>query len=140
MQVIVTNQLENKFTYIHDGLYRTIEVRTGDLVERLSYSEKNLKTRIVNPRGLISRYRFDEVGNLVCVRNPLNECTTYKYNAFNEPIHAAVDGITIFQNEYDELGQITKTIDATGNETLFSHDENGDIASVTHASYCIRRV
>ncbi len=133
MQVIATNQLENKFTYIHDGLYRTIEVRTGDLVERLSYSEKNLKTRIVNPRGLTSRYRFDEVGNLVCVRNPLNECTTYKYNAFNEPIHAAVDGITIFQNEYDELGQITKTIDATGNETLFSHDENGDIASVTHA-------
>lgn len=131
MQVVVTDQLGNESTYVHDGLFRTVEVRTGDAVERTSYNEKNLKTRVVNPRGLTSSYQFDAVGNLVCVSNPVGERTTYEYNVLNKPVRAAVNGTTVFRNEYDDLGRITKTIDAVGNETRFLHDESGDLLSVT---------
>lgn len=133
MQVVVTDQLGNESTYVHDGLFRTVEVRTGDAVERTSYNEKNLKTRVVNPRGLTSSYQFDAVGNLVCVSNPVGERTTYEYNVLNKPVRAAVNGTTVFRNEYDDLGRITKTIDAVGNETRFLHDESGDLLSVTRA-------
>lgn len=133
MRVAMTDQLGNESTYVHDGLFRTIEVRRGDAVERMDYSEKNLKTRVTNPRGLTSRYQFDEVGNLTCAENPLGERTTYEYNALNEPVRGAVDGTMVFRNEYDERGQILRTVDAVGNETRFSHNEEGDVTSITRA-------
>ncbi|QUI20894.1 hypothetical protein HZI73_00585 [Vallitalea pronyensis] len=96
------------------------------------YNQRLMKT--INPSGQQSRMKYDAVGNMLRVITPNNyqeasdngESLSYTYDALNRLVSVQdKDGQTLTQNIFDEIGQLIKSIDHEGYETLYTYNKAG---------------
>ena len=83
-------------------------------------------TEIIDPDGKSVKYSYDSKGNLVAVNDRTNNKTELVYNNPNRQhlLTEIIDplGRKATRTEYDENGQISKIIDANGNELEIKFD------------------
>ena len=63
-----------------------------------------------NPAGQVTRYTYDQQGNLATVTNPLGETTSYTYNGLDEPV------------------TVTNPL---GETTTYTYNQNGTLSSLS---------
>ncbi len=98
------------------------------------YDNEQRLIKSINPSGQQSRMKYDAVGNLLNVITPNNyneasdngEGLRYNYDALNRLVSVQdKDGKILTQNVYDEVGQLIKSIDHDGSETLYKYNKAG---------------
>jgi RHS repeat-associated protein len=108
-----------------DGLGRTSFLRVDAAGRPTGSYQLDADERILRQTSR----KYDDAGNLVEVRNPLNEATTFSYDAGNrlvgqvEPV-AEGRGITTTFG-YDAAGARTRFTDGRGNTSLYTNNSLG---------------
>lgn len=95
----------------------------------------------------ITQYRYDLIGNLTAVIDPLNRTTSYQYDARNRLIrHTSPDpdgtgpAVASFTGySYDAVGNLTTVGDALGQTTRYGYDALNRRVSVTDSLNQITR-
>ncbi|MFE4632726.1 LamG-like jellyroll fold domain-containing protein [Streptomyces sp. NPDC056773] len=82
-------------------------------------------------KNLVSRYAWDDAGNLRLIRTPGQGLSRATHNAAGETVTTTdpLGGIAKFA--YDGLGRATETTDATGRRTTTAYDVLGNPTTVT---------
>ena len=79
----------------------------------------------------VTQYRYDEVGNLVRVVDPLGNATSYAYDKLNRRT-VRTDALAHTQTTvYDEVGRIVEQIDELGRQTDYDYDNLDRLVQVT---------
>ncbi|GMQ57591.1 hypothetical protein AN1V17_19860 [Vallitalea sediminicola] len=132
---IYANQYDNA-----GNLAKVINPNTYDEVtdegegKSLIYDTNKRLIKTINPSGAQARIKYDPLGNVLksITANNYNETTddgegiSFTYDSLNR-ITAIKDkdGNTISKNIYDEVGNILKTVDSEGYETLYKYNDAG---------------
>ena len=103
--------------------------------------------RVIDPRGNATNYVYNAGGELISyfdrTANPDSDAPTqtFSYRTGNHLLEDLFDakGIRTTKNFYDAAGRLSRTVDANGKETLFTHDVNGRIETITDRSGQITR-
>ncbi|MFF9283718.1 LamG-like jellyroll fold domain-containing protein [Streptomyces griseosporeus] len=80
--------------------------------------------------NLVSRYTWDDAGNQTVSKTPRGITTTSTYNAAGE-VKTVTDPAGTTRFDYDGLGRLTETIDATNRRTTTTYDTLGNITAAT---------
>ena len=97
---------------------RDIVTRTFDAVERVK-----TETAAIDPMGFRSEFSYDENGNLTCRIDANAQAGLQPKNA---------QGCSESRS-YDELGRVTRIVDAQNGETVFTYDLAGNRLTVKDA-------
>ena len=117
----ITDKNGNQITIDKNGITNS----TGKSIVFTRDSEERIISA-TDLAGNVTRYVYDNNGDLVEVINPLNQSVKFVYD--NEHNLAQIidpRGIAIARNEYDENGRLVASIDAKGNRMEYSHDVEG---------------
>ncbi|MEA5576227.1 putative Ig domain-containing protein [Anabaena sp. UHCC 0451] len=111
----------NTLTFSDEGIVSS----TGAEIEFKRDTQGRI-TEIIDPDGKSIKYSYDSKGNLVTVSDRTNNTTELVYNDQNRQhfLTEIIDplGRKATRTEYDENGQISKIIDANGNELEINFD------------------
>ncbi len=137
---------ESKVATLPDGNTQTI-------VKSYEYDVYGNRTKYTDPKDQVHVYDYDNQGNLWSVIDPYGNTKTYEYDienhrtamidelghrtnyVFDTDINASltkeervgVSGNITTQREYDDIGVLTKEIDANGNQTSYVYDDAGRV-------------
>ena len=70
-------------------------------------------------------YHRDSYGNLLSIRDPLGNVTSYTYDPYNEPLSTTLPGGQSSSKQFDQFGRITRQTDFKGQVTVFQYDSLG---------------
>ncbi|QTA79406.1 RHS repeat-containing protein [Desulfonema limicola] len=109
-----TDAMGNTTTYTYDSLGNILTVTDplGNVTTYTYYPGTKLVETETGPNGIITKYEYDENGNIVKI-----------YRAFGTPEQ------TIIQNLYDDSGNLTSFTDPNGNTSVFDYDNAGRLIS-----------
>ncbi len=117
----VKDRNDNLLTFSDEGIVSS----TGAEIQFLRDSQGRI-TEIIDPDGKSVKYSYDSKGDLVAVNDRTNNTTELVYNNPNRQhlLTEIIDplGRKASRTEYDENGQISKIIDANGNELEINFD------------------
>jgi RHS repeat-associated protein len=98
-----------------------------------------LLTREIAPNGAETKYQYTERGNVREIEDPQGNKTNITYMHEEDPSHAVPDLVTTVRRpvlndirtrtafDYDAKGNLTKTIDALGNEVNYTYLADGRV-------------
>ncbi|MCT4545176.1 MAG: DUF6531 domain-containing protein [Vallitalea sp.] len=142
-RIKTTDPLGNISAYKYDyagNLSKIINPNTYDAILddgegfSLLYDTNDRLINTVNPSGAKSKIKYDPLGNVIksITSNNYNganddgEGVSYNYDALNRvTVLKDKDGNIINTKEYDEVGNILKSIDEKGYETLYKYNMLG---------------
>jgi RHS repeat-associated protein len=131
LSTTVTEQNNNRITFIRDGNYRTVKVLYTDSEERFAYDNQNNRTMFTDRNGNVHHFAYDQSGNLIKAVDPLNNVTRIAYNEFSKPLQVDnPDGSTV-KYRYDKNGNLTQRADPLGRRWRFAHTSSGLPCRVT---------
>lgn len=133
---------KNQYDYLPDDIFWT---------SRSTYDNKGNQLTSTDSYGQITYYSYDKYGNVLKMVDPLGRVTENKYDANGRPTQTVdydgtisvyhyhsedliksitrikPDGTEQIQTtlEYDRSGNITRMIDAYGNDTRYGYDDQG---------------
>ncbi len=81
----------------------------------------------------LTRYQWDDDGNLTCLTRPDEHQITAEYNEYGQPTLIRQPDGTLWHHAYDTAGNRVATLDPAGNRTRITYDTAGAVASVTDA-------
>ncbi|MTJ15867.1 MULTISPECIES: DUF4114 domain-containing protein [unclassified Dolichospermum] len=116
----IVDRNANKLTYTDNGITSS----TGAKIDFIRDTQGRI-TEIIDPDGKSLKYSYDTNGNLIEFGDRTNNETTFKYQAQRDHyLTKVIDPLnrTSVRTEYDENGQISKIIDANGNELEINFD------------------
>ena len=136
----------NRIAYTLDTMGNRLGEEVFDAVGALAqkrsrvYSSLNRVLQDIGARNQTTEYAYDDQGNLVSVKDPLQRVTLNQYDALNRLVQItdAAKGITRYAyNGLDALTQVTDprnlvtgyTVDGLGNLTLQSSPDTGNTVS-----------
>ncbi|SDB29752.1 RHS repeat-associated core domain-containing protein [Pseudobutyrivibrio sp. YE44] len=146
-----TEQNGNKVVYTHDDLQRHIATKYYDGTERYTYNARHQKTSFIDKKGSITRFAYDNRGHLTKIIDALGNKTSITYRADGKPLAVKGPKGEEYKYSYDlegrlfELknplgehdrfyykdGNLYRTRNALGAETLYTHDSKGNVNTVT---------
>ncbi len=119
---------KSRTTYVYDDAGRVISAtwsdtqNPGSRTSQFQYDTLGRVRVATDSRGEIARYRYDGTGALIRLDREMRD-------AAGNPIGTESEEAT-----YDDDGRVAKTKDATGNETVFAHDDLGRGKELTFAN------
>jgi RHS repeat-associated protein len=116
----IVDRNANKLTYTDNGITSS----TGAKIDFIRDTQGRI-TEIIDPDGKSLKYSYDTNGNLIEFGDRTNNETTFEYQAQRDHyLTKVIDPLnrTSVRTEYDENGQISKIIDANGNELEINLD------------------
>jgi len=130
---------ENRISYNkYDEVGNIIEQkRQNGNSEEISYTTYNYNNNILRYKdnnGNITRYRYDQLGNLVEITNSIGETTKYEYNYLGNIIKTITAEGSITTKKYDSTGRMTKETDPMGKVREITYDLAGNIIKETETS------
>ncbi len=125
----------NQTTFTYDQTTGVLLTRTDPLQKTTAYEyHPDGLLKKVTPPGTnpaTTEFTYDEDGNLVEVRNGLDQATTFEYDAVGNQV-AVVDALGHKSTrEYDLLNRPTLARSPLGNATRTAYDGNGNLVTVT---------
>ena len=180
-QTNVTDALNHAFTYLYDALNRQTQIIFPDTTSESSgYDGLNRKVAVTNQANIVTRFGFDVLGRLVTVTNAfgtsqqmitryvydevgnllqqidgLNRTNLYTYDALGRRTKETQPGLqaqtfgydavgnlirqtnfnsVIITNQYDALNRITNKISVNGYKITFAYSPTGQRTNMTDAS------
>ena len=131
----VTDPKNNMTEYFYNGKGNLIQVSAPEGVEsNITVNAKGLPTQITNAMGVVTRYEYNDFGNVETVKLPaLGLYTTSVYDDASRltKFTDALQRETKF--EYDGNDNLKRETDAKNHETIYSYDENDNLTSITNA-------
>ncbi len=146
-----TEQNGNVVVYTHDELQRHTATTYYDGTERFTYNMRHQKTSYIDKKGNVTRFAYDNKGHLTKIVDAAGNKTSITYRADGKPM--AVKGpkgeeykytytlegkLFEFRNplgEHDRFyykdGNIYRTRNALGAQTIFEHDSKGNVNVIT---------
>nr|VFJ44556.1 MAG: RHS repeat-associated core domain-containing protein [Candidatus Kentron sp. FW] len=119
--------------------YNAADRRTGTTdmdgnVTRFRYDEMGNLIQTTDANGHVTRYEFDAMGRRVATIDANGHRTDTEYDLAGNMVRItdANDSATSFA--YDALGRKTSTTTALGNQTLTGYDPNGNVTHITDAN------
>jgi len=119
-------------------VYENWPVLTGELSELYQYDiAGNLiaytdPKRNVNEDGYTKSYQYDELNQIIRVKDAINQITAVNYNALGEIAvvtlkdnESSIMPVTIYEKTYDELGNMTGKADTSGESATNFYNELG---------------
>lgn len=99
----------------------------------------NLPTAKTDPQGNITRYTYDDKGNMLSRTNPDGSVTAYTYDANSNEASMtdALGQTTTYTN--NNFGQVTSITDPRGSVFTYVYDAKGNLTSVADALGAITR-
>ncbi|HET6990701.1 MAG TPA: hypothetical protein VFJ43_05220, partial [Bacteroidia bacterium] len=121
------------YSYDDDGnLLQLVDSATGG-IERSEYDEKGQRILHVNALGRITRWSYDEAGNVIEKRVGNNSLvSSWQYNANGLVSHQSANGVTTLFN-YDEHGNVS-SVQQGDLITLYQRDASGNVIKKTEGS------
>lgn len=116
----IVDRNANKLTYTDNGITSS----TGAKIDFIRDTQGRI-TEIIDPDGKSLKYSYDANGNLIEFGDRTDNETTFEYQAQRDHyLTKVIDPLnrTSVRTEYDENGQISKIIDANGNELEINFD------------------
>lgn len=114
-----------------DGLGRVVARTTpAGLTTRYTYRDGRVDT-VTDPRGWITRFRYDRNGRRTRIIRPSGATTSYAYDK-RGALTKVTDprgGVTTYT--YDKAGRLTKVTDVKGVSTVYGHDKAGRRTTIT---------
>ena len=95
----------------------------NDETVRFEIDALGRKSAAIDARGYRSEYQYDEAGNLTCTIDANAQAGLQPKNTYG----------CSESRQYDELGRVTKILDALNGETRFTYDRLGNRLTVTDA-------
>jgi YD repeat-containing protein len=145
----IEDNLGNRVAYTLDAMGNRTAEEVRDPANQLAqtrsrvYNNLNRLFQELGAQSQTSEYGYDEQGNVVTVKDPLNRITTSQYDAFNRlkqvtspaPISAltqyAYNGLDALTQVIDPRNLVTGyTVDGLGNLTQQSSPDSGTTASI----------
>ncbi len=156
-QIIDPNGQVTSFSY--DGFGNLLRrVSSIGAETRISYSATNNPLRIVDPlehetiyaydsqdnvisitdaNGQTTRFSYDQNGQITTIADSNNRSTTFQYSSavlYGQPIKTTYSDGSVGMQTFDNLGNLTSSIDELGNVTKFSYDALGRLDRVLGAN------
>lgn len=122
-------------TYTYDSLDRLTAVARGGRTFTLAYDAGSRLTGLTSPDGAVTGYTYDADGRVTQVRNGATVIADYTHDLDGNTLTVTrADGSTATRT-YNNLGQLTRIIDATTTATLldesYAYDTAGNLLSIT---------
>ena len=126
IQSIITNKTENSertiYTYDREN-GNLLELVNNDSDYQFSYNDMGMIECKVGPCVLV-KHQYTEDGQISSTQRG-NSTKTYTYDECGNTINTIVDGVSAYEQEYDEAGLLTKTVDHINNQTYsYQYDED----------------
>ncbi len=96
------------------------------------FDDNGNKTKETDANGNVYNYTYDARGNMLTVKDPLNQTSTYTYSANYNKVTSFTDpkgNVSIMT--YDANGNLTQLTEPGNNIYLVTYNSNGDISSST---------
>ncbi|MFJ8112136.1 LamG-like jellyroll fold domain-containing protein [Streptomyces sp. NPDC096132] len=116
LQLSVTDALGARTEATYDELGRQL---TATIIERRP-----------SPANFVSHYTWDDASNQTASATPSGITTTSTYNAVGEP-KTVTDPAGTTSYDYDGLGRVTETVDATHRRTTTTYDALDNATAIT---------
>lgn len=126
-------------TYDYDGAGRLSTITQADgSIESIRYDDQTGRvTKLTDARG-DTFFTYDTVARKTTITDPMGLQTFLVYdeaNRLKEVSGAATGGTSLVQKyEYNDKGDLTKSINAKGEATTFEYDDNGALIRRTDAA------
>ena len=131
----------NRWSFTYDPMGRVLTAGVAGpgeapLLRSFTYDIAGLITGYTDTRGAAWAFTYDEARRLTKTVAPMNDITTYGYDAAGNVTLTEVrrgSGAVTFkeQNEFDELGRLLRSIGAMGQQWTFAHDVEDNLSKVT---------
>jgi RHS repeat-associated protein len=135
-EIIRPDQTELKFTY--DEVAR-IKTATDERGKTTTYEYdpncgcRNRMTKVIDPDGKFSTYRYDDAGRKIAFVDANGRETTYTYDARDHMIRTTYFDGTRVERTYDSMGRVLTSTDQEGRITKYAYDAVGNLLAVTNA-------
>jgi len=106
----------------------TTETGLNGWTTEWTYDAKGNKLSEKDGLGNVTRYSYNQFGQIQTKTNPLGRTTTYKYDNRGNLL-STDNSLGITKQTYDRSGNITAIIDAQGRETKFEYDSVGRVTN-----------
>ena len=108
---------------------------TYDAVGRLAaVTLPNPKTGLIDGGELVTRYKYDSLGNKLRQIDALGRITSWEYDAMGRQLSRTLPMGQRESMAYDDAGQLKSKTDFNGVTTRYSYDDAGRLAGVDFAS------
>ena len=108
----VAGRVVSEKNYIISKLYR--ETLT-------SYDYMGNVSTVTDPKGNVTRYTYNDLGQMTKVTDALLQNTLYEYDSLGNTTKMTTPGGSVTQYEYDTLSRLIKETDALGNSDYYSY-------------------
>ena len=98
--------------------------------EKFSYDKRGRKTlekKMVNGKTQVTRFEYDQAGNLVSKTDPKGRTTEKEYNALGKVIRKVDPAGGVTKYEYDSRGNLVRLTDPNGQTTRFEYNLNDEL-------------
>jgi RHS repeat-associated protein len=112
------------YTYDKYGQLTSLTLPTGAVVRNFYDARGNLLVTKDGEGNVIQVYNYDAQGNVIVDKNA-NGITRYVYDEFGNVIESTDPDGTITKMEYDAKNQLVKMIEADGSISTFTYDKEG---------------
>lgn len=115
-----------------DSIYREFDAQ-GNNIRILAPKLDATGLNVVDPRGTVTSFEFDDFGRKKLMNDPDMGEWTYDYNSLSKLISQRDANGAITTMEYDILGRMVKRIDADNVTTLWQYNDNKNAGQVPPA-------
>ena len=134
----IADNLGNRISYTLDTMGNRIREDVFDPLNQLAQTRSRMYSSLnrldqeiggTTPSAQVTRYGYDNQGNVTSISDPLNRVTTNAYDALNrlKQVTDPASGVTRF--EYDGQDQLALVTDPRNNATRYSVDGLGNFAA-----------
>lgn len=121
------------YTFRYDVEGRCVYASGTDRFEerQLAYDAKARTTRVTDSHGNVTRYHYNDAGQVVEKESPLGALSQYEFDDAGRPSKQLEAGIVKGELTYDELGRLASASHPDGRKIELSYDEDHNIVRAT---------
>jgi RHS repeat-associated protein len=125
-----TRSVTNSYDSSGNLLSSTLNAPSGTSVRQFTYNNQGQVLTAADPRGNVTEYGYDALGNLASITNALRQATHYDYDANGRPILIQDPNGLVTRITYNFRGQVA-SMAVQSRITTFAYDAVGNLIRIT---------
>jgi RHS repeat-associated protein len=139
-QVVLCEQNGSEVIYEHDEKLRNTGVQYPNGREEIRWNDNNQCAAFTDKLGRQTAFIYDKNANMSGIINARQDRVDIVFSNDNQPLRLAVNGITLYESQYDEQGREIAMKDALSRQRRFEYDAIGNLIAWTAADGSVTRL